>query len=240
MGEKEQIQEGEYAFPYHHLVSLSPFSEGEHLSWGFKYAAYIGYVLDSLKEKGWESLIDFGCGDGKVTREIAHTFPERRVVGVDYSERSLQFARAFSPSLEFATRTEEKFDAFVLIEVLEHIDPQQMNDFLELLSKNLEPGGFGIITTPSDNIPTNPKHYQHFNAQSFEKTLASHFTIERFEYLLAKGPGVRIIQSLLANRLFLLRYKPLVQFLYRWYKRSYLRATPQSGAQVFAVVRRKD
>lgn len=239
MSLKETLQEGEYDFPYHHLVTLQPFSESRHLFWGFKYAAYVQYVVDALGARSWDSLVDFGCGDGKVTREIAKAFPGKHIIGVDYSEKSLRFARAFAPHLSFETASEQQFDAFVLIEVLEHIDPTHMNDFLTTLSNNLKPGGFGIITTPSDNVPTNPKHYQHFNTESFKQTLASHFIVEQFEYLLAEAPGVRLIQSLLTNRFFSLNYKPLVQFLYRQYTHKYLHATHKTGAQVFAVVRRR-
>ena len=67
----------------------------------------------------FDSIIDIGCGDGKVTREIKASFPMKEVIGVDYSEKSLQFARAFSPHIPFLTKTEKQFDAFVLVEVFE-------------------------------------------------------------------------------------------------------------------------
>jgi hypothetical protein len=63
--DKESLQENEYEFPYHHLVNIRPFSESRHLFWGYRYAAYVEHILQTLAQKQFESLIDFGCGDGK-------------------------------------------------------------------------------------------------------------------------------------------------------------------------------
>jgi len=45
-----------------------------------------------------ERVLDIGCGDGKVTAALARQVPEGRVVGLDSSERMIEFAqRAFPP-----------------------------------------------------------------------------------------------------------------------------------------------
>ncbi len=238
--QQEQIQEEEYDFPYHHLVQLNPFSEVRHMYWGYSYAAYVEKVIDTLKRSSWKSLVDMGCGDAKVTIEVARRFPQRRVVGVDYSEKSLRFAKAFAPELEFVTHTEEKFDGFLLIEVLEHISPENMDRFLASLKDRLIPGGFGIITTPHINVSLNPKHYQHFSQESFQRTIEPYFHIEKFEYLGGHTLGVGLIQRALSNRFFILNWQPAVNVLYAVYKRRYSRATEKNARQVFAVVRRRD
>lgn len=237
--DKESLQEAEYEFPYHHLVSIQPFSQARHLFWGYRYAAYIEYILETLSEKEFASLIDFGCGDGKITAEITHRFRGKDIMGVDYSEKSLSFARAFSPAVIFQTGTDKQFDAFVLIEVLEHIDPNNMGEFLDTLSRNLRPGAFGIITTPSTVIPTNPKHYQHFTEESFRRTLSSHFNVERVEFVGTITLGTKLIQRILANKFFVLNYPPFIGLLYRIYRKRYFHGTPSTGTQVFAVVRKK-
>ena len=91
---REEIQEEEYDFPYHHLVGIRPFSETQHLFWGYKYAAYIEKILDTLAQYKFDSLIEVGCGDGKVITEVARKFPGKKYLGTDYSEKSLQFAPA--------------------------------------------------------------------------------------------------------------------------------------------------
>ena len=186
----EEIQEGEYDFPYHHLVEVRPFSETRHLFWGYKYGAYLEKILDTISKYQFDSLIDISCGDGKVLYEIARQFPDKKLMGVDYSEKSLRFARAFSPKLTFAEKTDEQFDGCVLIEFIEHIDPKEMDSFLDSVCANLKPGAFGIISTPCDNVPVLPKHFQHLNKELMTKTLEKHFEIVSFEYTAAQTFGV--------------------------------------------------
>jgi 2-polyprenyl-3-methyl-5-hydroxy-6-metoxy-1,4-benzoquinol methylase len=236
---QEKIQEEEYDFPYHHLIDIKPFSETRHLFWGYKYSAYVEKVVNTLERFNFNSLIEIGCGDGKVLYEISKKYQNKKLVGTDYSEKSLRFARAFSPHLSFETKTNDKFDGFVLIEVLEHINPLEMQSFLDSVCKNLNDKGFGIITTPSDNVPLNPKHYQHFNESSIYKTLSKHFEIVSFEYTSAQTVGVSLIQRILANRFFILNYKPIINALYKIYKKRYLNASKENATQVFVIVKKK-
>lgn len=63
-------------------------------------------LIAMLKLRGNERILDVGCGDGKVTAEIARTVPKGEAVGVDASPHMIEFARkAFPPpkvpNLEF-------------------------------------------------------------------------------------------------------------------------------------------
>ncbi len=236
---KEEIQEEEYDFPYHHLVEIDPFSESKHLFWGYQYSAYIEKIIETLRKFDFKSLIEIGCGDGRVIKEVEKNFKGRRLMGIDYSEKSLRFAKAFSPAITFDKNTNDKFDGFILIEVLEHINPTEMNSFLGSINGKLEPGAFGIITTPSDNIPVNPKHYQHFNKISVKDTLKEYFDIVSLEYISGKGVGPNFIQKFLANRFFILNYSPLKKYLYGLYTRKYFMASEKNSSQLFIVVRKK-
>lgn len=235
----ELIQENEYDFPYHHLVDIKPFSETKHLFWGYKYAAYIEKILEELEKINFNSLIEIGCGDGKIIGEIAKKFPGKKFIGTDYSEKSLKFAKAFSPHIKFEASSDEKFDVLILVEVLEHINPQQISIFVESISKNLKDGGLAIITTPCDNVSANSKHYQHFNKESVTKVLKKEFEIVSIEYTSANSFGVSIIQRLLANRFFILNNKPIVSFLYKIYKKRYLNASMKNASQLFIKAKKK-
>src|SRR5260370_37925649 len=64
-------------------------------------------VLALLDLKGSERILDVGCGDGKITAEIASRAPRGWVVGVDPSRDMISFAqRHFDP----ATRPNLRFE----------------------------------------------------------------------------------------------------------------------------------
>jgi 2-polyprenyl-3-methyl-5-hydroxy-6-metoxy-1,4-benzoquinol methylase len=200
---REDIQEGEYEFPYHHIPTHAPFTQARLLFWGYEYEAYLEKILETLRGIGCKSLIDIGCGDGRLLAELAKD-SSLRLFGTDFSERALAFARAFSPSVAFQRDIPpgETFDAFTLIEVLEHIPPEEIPSFLGTLQKTLRVGGKGVITVPSVAVPVNRKHYQHFSETSLRETLKPYFRVESVAHLNAFPFGVKVISRLLSNRLF--------------------------------------
>ncbi|MFC1923888.1 methyltransferase domain-containing protein [Chloroflexota bacterium] len=50
-------------------------------------------LINKLKLKGDERVLDIGCGDGKVTAEIARSLTKGSILGVDSSEEMVSFAR---------------------------------------------------------------------------------------------------------------------------------------------------
>src|SRR2546423_11961789 len=56
-------------------------------------------VLALLDLNGSERILDVGCGDGKITAEIASRVPKCSVIGVDPSQDMINFAQAhFGPA----------------------------------------------------------------------------------------------------------------------------------------------
>ena len=60
-------------------------------------------LIEKLQIKGDERILDIGCGDGKITAEIAQMVPDGSVVGIDSSEEMVSFAgKSFTaPNLTF-------------------------------------------------------------------------------------------------------------------------------------------
>ena len=54
-------------------------------------------LLKKLALKGNERVLDIGCGDGKLTIEIAKRVPDGYVVGIDNSEEMISFTRINFP-----------------------------------------------------------------------------------------------------------------------------------------------
>ncbi|HUZ07583.1 MAG TPA: class I SAM-dependent methyltransferase, partial [Candidatus Paceibacterota bacterium] len=70
-------------------------------------------LIAKLNLRGGEHILDVGCGDGKVTAEIAHTVPRGFVLGMDASAEMIGFARNTFPrshilNLEFQIRDARK------------------------------------------------------------------------------------------------------------------------------------
>ena len=238
--DKRSLQEDEYLFPYHHLVELSPFSQSKELYWGYEYAAYLEHVLDVLSSVSYTRLLDVGCGDGKLLHELSKTHTGV-LVGTDFDERALQFARAFTPQVRFEKEIpKEQFDAFTLIEVVEHIPPSEIERFFNTLTQSLAPGAVGVITVPSDTMPLIEKHYQHFNMRTLTAVLEPHFLIESMTYLNARTHVTRFLQRCFANQFFILNHKGIRNALFRFYTRHYLVASPLTGTRILAQVRCKN
>jgi trans-aconitate 2-methyltransferase len=58
-------------------------------------------LIEKLKLRGDETLLDVGCGDGKVSAEIATQLPRGAVTGVDISEAMIALAQQRYPPQDF-------------------------------------------------------------------------------------------------------------------------------------------
>jgi trans-aconitate 2-methyltransferase len=67
--------------------------------------------ISRLNLHGDERILDVGCGDGKVTAEIAHAVPHGSVVGVDSSPEMIRFAQASFPPTRFPNLRFREMDA---------------------------------------------------------------------------------------------------------------------------------
>ncbi len=55
-------------------------------------------LISKLKLHGYESVLDIGCGDGKITAEIARQLPDGKILGVDNSKDMIELAgKKFMP-----------------------------------------------------------------------------------------------------------------------------------------------
>jgi 2-polyprenyl-3-methyl-5-hydroxy-6-metoxy-1,4-benzoquinol methylase len=115
------------------------------------------HVLRQIVGSGW--IVDLGCGDGRILREIASLRSEvigpesgARLVGLEIShERARRVqsqgflvVRAEAEKLPFRP---ESAAAVLMIEVIEHLaDPGQV---LEEVTRVLQPEGLLVLSTPN-------------------------------------------------------------------------------------------
>lgn len=99
-----------------------------------RITGYHKFFLDNVGEG--DAVLDIGCGKGELAFDVAKK--AKRVSGVDFSEKYIEFAQknykrpnlayVYGNALEYEFR--EKFDVIILSNVLEHIEER-----VEFLSK---------------------------------------------------------------------------------------------------------
>jgi 3' terminal RNA ribose 2'-O-methyltransferase Hen1 len=125
----------------------------------------LGAVLEVLREHGAASVLDLGCGEGKLLRRLVKERGFERIVGVDPSARALEIAarrlyldRAGEAlrrritlqmgSLTYGDRRWQGFDAAALVEVIEHIDPPRLSALELSVFADAHPRLI-VVTTPN-------------------------------------------------------------------------------------------
>lgn len=68
-------------------------------------------LIVRLQLRGDEHILDVGCGDGKVTAELAHAVPRGAVTGLDASAEMIAFARKTFPPTAYPRLTFQICDA---------------------------------------------------------------------------------------------------------------------------------
>ncbi|MGV3615553.1 MAG: 3' terminal RNA ribose 2'-O-methyltransferase Hen1 [Fimbriimonas sp.] len=122
-------------------------------------------VVEVLKATGARSVLDLGCGEGRLLRLLMAEFQFERIVGMDVSWAALEKAQrrlkldrmperqaarlAFlHGSLVYRDRRLEGFEAAAVVEVIEHLDPPRLAAFERALFEFARPRTV-VLTTPN-------------------------------------------------------------------------------------------
>ena len=107
-------------------------------------------LIPKLKLQGNEALLDIGCGDGKITAELAKALPSGKVVGIDSSPEMINLARRSFPNEQYPNIAfkvidarnipfQEEFDIAFSNAALHWIPDQKA--VLECVQRSLKPKG---------------------------------------------------------------------------------------------------
>ena len=117
-----------------------------------------------LRDSGATSVLDLGCGEGKLLRLLAKEKQFRHITGMDVSVRSLEIAadklnlqrlpdrekdrfKLFQGSLTYRDSRLEGYEAAALIEVIEHVDPGRLPALERSVFQYARPRTV-VVTTP--------------------------------------------------------------------------------------------
>jgi 3' terminal RNA ribose 2'-O-methyltransferase Hen1 len=122
-------------------------------------------VLGALRASGAASVVDLGCGEGRLLRLLLDDRQFTRVVGMDVSYRALETAmdrlkfdrmppkqreriELVHGSLMYRDARLSGFDAAAVVEVIEHLDAPRLAAFERVAFEFARPGTL-IVTTPN-------------------------------------------------------------------------------------------
>jgi trans-aconitate methyltransferase len=127
--------------------SWNPEDYAKHSTTQFEWAKEL---IPKLKLTGSEVVLDIGCGDGKITAQIAACLPRGCVMGIDNSEEMIKLARSKFPQtacpnvsfqvmdarkLSFRVQFDRVFSNAALHWIIDH------RPVLEGVRRSLKPGG---------------------------------------------------------------------------------------------------
>lgn len=122
-------------------------------------------VVAALKEGGAKRVLDLGCGEGKLLRELLKEKSFETIVGMDVSPLALERAAdrlsfdrmppkqrerltLFQGSLTYRDKRLKDFEAAAVVEVIEHLDPDRLEAFQRVLFEAARPERV-VLTTPN-------------------------------------------------------------------------------------------
>ena len=128
-------------------------------------------VLSEVRRLGADTVLDLGCGEGKLLSALLKERKITRLVGVDISIKALEYAaerlnldrlptavrnkvELLHGSLTYRDKRLSHFDVATVIEVIEHLDTGRLAAFERVLFEFAKPKA-AIVTTP--NVEFNVK-----------------------------------------------------------------------------------
>ncbi|HEY7326235.1 MAG TPA: 3' terminal RNA ribose 2'-O-methyltransferase Hen1 [Gemmataceae bacterium] len=167
----------------------------------------LGAVVAALRACGARRILDLGCGEGKLIRELLRDKQFDEIIGLDVSIRTLEVAqrrlkvdrlptiqasrlKLIHGSLMYRDKRLEAFDAAAVVEVVEHLDPPRLTAFERVLFEFARPGTV-VLTTPNreynvtwETLPAgqfrHPDHRFEWTRQEFQGWAEA--VAERFGY----------------------------------------------------------
>ncbi len=125
----------------------------------------LGAVVEQLRQSGARSVLDLGCGEGRLLRMLLAERQFERILGMDVAYRTLETARdrlrldrlapaqaqrvtLIQGSLLYRDARLGGYDAAAVVEVIEHLDPARLAAFERVLFEAARPRVV-VLTTPN-------------------------------------------------------------------------------------------
>ena len=180
------------------------------------------------------NFLEIGCGTGFVISAVAKQFPKAQLLGSEYFEEGLTFARQRLPGATFAQMDaraiphESEFDAIGAFDVIEHIEAD--GPVLGQIFKALRPGGVMVVTVPQhmwlwSAVDVYACHVRRYSADKLHQLVES----EGFEIVRSTSFVTTLLPAMYVSRVFQrkkahvkvdeitgLRINPVLNTIFEW------------------------
>jgi ubiquinone/menaquinone biosynthesis C-methylase UbiE len=120
-------------------------------------------LLSELVPLAGARLVELGCGNARLARELLERHPDAELVGLEVDERQLaknlaepqerlQFVGAGAEAIPFP---DARFDGALMLKSLHHVPMERMADALAEIRRVLRPGGWLYVSEPVYGGPFN-------------------------------------------------------------------------------------
>ena len=106
------------------------------------------YYYDILSQFNFNSLLDIGCGKGEFLRKLRGVEPSVRLLGIDRSSLMIEETKLKGIDAKVADIKEirEEFDiATAVFDMVNYLNPKEIDEFFEQLSMVVKKGGYFIF-----------------------------------------------------------------------------------------------
>lgn len=149
----------------------------KYLTGGKEVASWILDCLSKHKQRNDLTILDWGCGPGRVIRHLPDLLGEgSQVYGTDYNAKSISWCKDNLPNINFNLNTlqpilpyeDGTFDFIYGISIFTHLSEEMHYKWSTELKRVLKPDGILFLTTHGDNfksIMTSDEIDQYNNGQ---------------------------------------------------------------------------
>jgi 2-polyprenyl-3-methyl-5-hydroxy-6-metoxy-1,4-benzoquinol methylase len=180
-----------------------------------------------------------------MVKEYKTHFSNKKIVGIDYSQRAIDIAKALNPTSEFKRlniiedKINERYDLITLIEVFEHIPLELTDKFIDSLQNILNKDGVLLLTVPHKNRKLQDKHFQHFDIERIKTYFNNYFIVEEVVFFEKTTRGFSLLKKILSNNLFILNSIYINNMIYRLYKKYYFYSDEGNCGRIFVKMTKK-
>ncbi|MFZ2785258.1 MAG: methyltransferase domain-containing protein [Sediminibacterium sp.] len=144
--------------PDRHLFETFQLHYEKYFSDGKLAAAEIMHWYAAYRNTNHPSILDWGCGTGRVIQHIPVVAPEAVCYGCDSNSSRVAWSRNHIRGIQFSAvsgvtlpYTDHQFNLIYGISVLTHIDAAEQLQHIKELHRVLQPGGILILSTHGSN-----------------------------------------------------------------------------------------